>query len=140
MARSNAIGKMRQIAEKASTVKEASKAILEALGKHDTQVLHSRVLVAGYVRPAKTKGGLFLPDKTIEEDRFQGSIGLVIALGPGAFKDDNIAKFHGMKLKVGDWVMYLPADGIATFVNEVPCRLFDDTRILMKVTNPELYF
>ncbi len=137
MARSNAIGKMRQIAEETTDPKRV---LLDALGKHATEVLHSQVLVAGYVRPAKTKGGIFMPDKVIEEDRFQGNIGLVVALGPGAFKDDDIAKFHGKKLKVGDWVMYVPADGIAIFINEVPCRLFSDTRILMKVTDPEIYY
>jgi co-chaperonin GroES (HSP10) len=137
MARSNAIGKMRAIAEDITDPKQV---LLKALGKHQTTVLHSQVLVAGYVRPARTASGLWLTDKTIEEDRFQGNIGMVIALGKGAFKDDAVAKFHGDKLEVGDWVMYVPADGIALFINEVPCRLFSDTRILMKVTNPEIYY
>ena len=103
-------------------------------------VLHSQVLVAGYVRPGQTKGGIFLTDRAIEEDRFQGNIGMVIALGKGAFKDDPVAQFHGDSLKVGDWVMYLPADGVALSIREVPCRLFQDTRILMKVDNPEIYY
>lgn len=137
MARSNAIGKMRQIAEESTDPK---KVLLKALGKHETHVLHSKVLVAGYVRPAKTKSGLYMPDSVIEEDRHQGTIFMVIALGKGAFKDDNIAKFNGDTLKVGDWVMCVPGDGLAMFINEVPCRLFDDTRILMKVKDPEIYF
>lgn len=137
MARSNAIGKMRAIAEDITDPKQV---LLKNLGKHGTKVLHSQVLVAGYVRPAKTKSGLWLTDKTIEEDRFQGNIGMVIGMGPGAFKDDTIAQFHGIKLEIGDWVMYVPADGISLFINEVPCRLFSDTRILMKVTDPEIYY
>jgi co-chaperonin GroES (HSP10) len=137
MARTNAIVKMREIAESDVDPKQA---ILKALGKHDTHVFHSKVLVATYVRPAKTQSGLFLPDKTIEEDRYQGTIFLVIAMGKGAFKDDNIAKFNGDSIKVGDWVMGVAGDGIAMFINGVPCRLFDDTRILMRVKNPELYF
>ena len=137
MARSNAIGKMRQIAEDTTDPKQV---LFKALGKHKTTVLHSQVLVATYVRPAKTKGGIFMPDKTIEEDRFQGNIGMVVGLGKGAFKDDNIAQFNGDKLEVGDWVMYVPADGVSLFINEVPCRLFSDTRILMKVEDPEIYY
>lgn len=137
MARSNAIVKMRQIAE-AST--DPKKVLLDAIGKHDTYVLHSKVLVAGYIRPAQTRGGIILPDKVIEEDRYQGTIGLVIGMGKGAFKDDHIAKFNGDKIKIGDWVMFVAADGIAMNINEVPCRLFDDTRILMRVKDPELYF
>jgi len=137
MASSNAMRKMREIAE-AST--DPKKAIMSALGKHNTYVFHSQVLVAQYIRPAKTKGGIFMPDKIIEEDRFQGNVFLVVAMGKGAFKDDNIAKFNGDKLKVGDWVMAIPADGNALFINEVPCRIFSDTRILMKVEDPEIYY
>lgn len=137
MARSN--HKMTEIAE---FVGPRDKALLHALeGAHKTQtILHSQVLVAGYIASARTAGGIFKIDKTIEEDRWQGNVGLVIGLGKGAFKDDAVAKFHGDKLKVGDWVMYQPADGISMYINQVPCRLFQDTRILMKVTDPEIYY
>jgi co-chaperonin GroES (HSP10) len=137
MARSN--HKMKDIAE---FVGPRDKALLHFLaGHHKKQVvLHSQVLVAGYIAGAKSKGGIIFIDKTVEEDRWQGNIGLVIALGKGAFKDDAVAKFHGDKLKLGDWVMYLPADGVSLFINQVPCRLFQDTRILMKVDNPEIYY
>ena len=137
MARSN--HKMREIAE---FVGPRDKALLASLaGEHKKlTVLHSQVLVAGYIAGARSKGGIIFTDQTVEEDRWQGNIGLVIALGKGAFKDDAVAKFHGDKLKLGDWVMYLPADGVALFINQVPCRLFQDTRILMKVDNPEIYY
>ena len=138
MARSNLVGKMREIADSADDPKRMLFKALGPLG--DSIVLHSQVLVAGYVRPGKTKGGIFLTDRAVEEDRFQGNIGMVIALGKGAFKDDPVAKFHGDSLKVGDWVLYLPADGVALAIREVPCRLFQDTRILMKVDNPEIYY
>lgn len=140
MARSNAIGKMREIADDTET--DPKKLLLSKVGKIDGEltVLHSQVLVAGYVRPAKTRGGIWMTDKAVEEDRWQGNVGMVIALGKGAFKDDGVAQFHGDSLKVGDWVMYTPADGISMFIREVPCRLFQDTRILMKVTNPEIYY
>src|ERR1700678_3948466 len=140
MARSNAIGKMREIADDTET--DPKKLLLSKVGQIDGEltVLHSQVLVAGYVRPGKTKGGIFLTDKAVEEDRWQGNVGMVIALGKGAFKDDGIAQFHGDALKVGDWVMYSAADGVSMFIREVPCRLFQDTRILMKVNNPEIYY
>lgn len=99
MARSNAIGKMRQIAEnklnhtnpvlahlrgisgqEKATIKELLK---DPLGG-ELQVLHSQVLVMGYVPPAVSKGGIILTDKTVEEDRFQGNVGSLLpsALGP----------------------------------------------------------
>jgi len=36
--------------------------------------------------------------------------------------------------------MFVASDGVAMFINEVPCRLFDDSRILMRVEDPEAYF
>lgn len=137
MARQN--HKMQEIAE---SIGPRDKALLKHLAgaQKGLTVLHSQVLVAGYISSNRTKGGIILTDNTVEEDRWQGNIGLVIALGKGAFKDDAVAKFNGDKLKIGDWVMYLPADGISLFINQVPCRLFQDTRILMKVDNPEIYY
>lgn len=155
MARSNAVGKMRQIAEDKLSATDPvlahlrgvtgrPKATLKQLLKdplaEELSVLHSQVLVMGYVPPARTKSGLYLTDKTVEEDRFQGNVGLVVGLGKGAFKDDNIAQFNGDALQIGDWVMYVAADGVSLFIREVPCRLFSDTRILMKVKTPEIYY
>jgi co-chaperonin GroES (HSP10) len=155
MARSNAIGKMRDIAEDELNHTNPRLAHLRGLTGNfeataaelldgplvgEVEVLHSQVLVMGYIATARTKGGIIRTDKAVEEDRYQGNIGLVIALGKGAFTDDAVAKFHGDKLQIGDWVMYVPADGIQMFINRVPCRLFSDTRILMRVQNPEIYF
>ena len=131
---------MQRIAEQSATPDDCKKLILEQLGDHDTKVFHSQVLVAQYVPPGKTKGGIIKPQSATIEERHQGTIFLVIALGKGAFKDDHIAKFHGDKLKVGDWVMAVASDGIAMDINSVPCRLYDDTRILMKVTDPTMYY
>lgn len=128
---------IRSIAESSS---DPRKALLSAIGKCDHLVLHSQVLVGTYIRPAKTAGGIYMTDNTLQEDEFQGTIGLVLALGPGAFKDDGIAKFHGVKVKIGDWVLYRPADGLALEIRKVPCRIFEDVNIKMLVTDPQLYW
>lgn len=136
MASSNAITKMREIAESKLGPREA---LLDAVGKVD-KVLTAKVLVATYILPARTKGGIIRIDSTIQENEFQGSIGLVIGLGPGAFKDDNIAKFNGVTPKLHDWVLYRPADGLALEIRKVPCRLFEDVDIKMIVKAPEDYW
>ena len=41
-------------------------------------VFNNAVLVAIYVRPTKTKSGLYLTDKYTDEDRIQGKAGLVV--------------------------------------------------------------
>lgn len=136
----SAMRRMRDIAEASASPDDCRTELMKYLKDVEHTVLHSQVLVAQYLKPAKTKGGIILTDRNVQEDRYQGTIFLVIGLGKGAFKDDNIAKFHGDKLKVGDWVMATAADGVAMDINGVPCRLYSDTRILMKVTDPSIYY
>lgn len=114
--------------------------LTKAIGKISEEVFHNHILVATYIRPAQMKSGLYLADQTIQEDVYQGTVFLVLAKGPSAFKDDNIAQFHGMDVKVGDWVLARPSDGQALEINQVPCRLFEDTRILMRVSDPSRYW
>lgn len=142
MTASNATAATKEIAETSTIGDPASskRAILKMLGEHEAEIFHNGVLVAGYVAPAKRKSGLIMTDKSRDEDIYQGSIGLVVGLGPGAFKDDSVAKFHGIKLRLNDWVLYRPSDGIGIYVNQVPCRLFQDTNILMRIKNPERYW
>lgn len=140
MSNSNAAARMRNIAEASTAPDDCKREILKHLKGINHQVFHSQVLVAHYIQPARTKGGIFRTDNAVQEDRFQGNCFLVIGLGKGAFKDDNIAQFNGDKLKVGDWVMAVTADGAALYINSVPCRIFSDTRILMKVEDPGIYY
>lgn len=135
----NAVVRMQQIAEASSSPADCKREILKHLSDIDLKVFHSQVLVAHYVRPVKTKGNIILPGKTVQEDRYQGNCFLVISKGKGAFKDDNIAQFNGDTIKVGDWVMAQASDGIAMDIKGMPCRLYSDTRILMKVADPSQY-
>lgn len=139
MSNTTAIPKMREIAESTLPSKKAHLSVLGDISK-EVEVLHSQVLCLTYVRPAKTKGGIHLTDQTIQEDQFQGSIGLVVGLGAGAFKDAPGADFHGTKLKLHDWVMYRAADGTQLFIRGCTCRLFQDTNIMMRVKDPTLYW
>ena len=136
MPRQNTAVKIREIAESSRDPRDA---LIRAVGPVD-EVLHSQVLIATYIRPAVTKGGILLADRTLQEDEFKGSIGLVFGIGPGAFCDDGIAKFHGVKLKLHDWVLFRPADGLALALRSVPCRLFEDANIKMRVKNPADYW
>lgn len=138
MAKTNAAQKMQEIAESGLPPKQA---MLKALGAFKDQVLHSQVLVMTYVQPLRTAGGIILTSKTIEEDRFQGKVGLVIAKGPGAFVDQGeVAKFFGTMIEVGDWVLTRPADGMELFFNGCSLRLFQDVNILAKVAEPAAYY
>ena len=110
------------------------------------EIFHNRVLVATYIRPEKTKGGVFLADRTLDEDRFQGKVGLVLKVGPRAFVDDAVNKFDGIKVEVGDWVTYRASDGRERFLSDetgragVPCRLLDDNHIEGRISDPDLIY
>ena len=60
------------------------------------ELFNNQVLVAVYVRPEKTKSGIYLTDKLREEDKFQGKVGPVLKLGASAFDDPNSQWFAGM--------------------------------------------
>lgn len=137
---------LRAIAQAAS--ENPTQALLDAAGNlADYEMFHNNVLVATYVRPEKTAGGVLLPDRSLAEDRFQGKVGLVLGWGPLAFKDDSVAKFGGVEIKVGDWVIYRPSDALEYFIRDrrttgdgLPCRVIEDSLIKGRVADPSLIY
>lgn len=141
----SASGKLREIAEQ--TGNDPRGAMLRIIGDFsDYDVGPQKLLVMTYIRPEKTRGGIYRTDQSLAEDRFQGKVGLVLKVGPLAFEDDGIHRFGGFTVKEGDWVQFRPSDGTEFFhVTEngrdgVPCRLLSDTHILGKPQDPEKVF
>lgn len=102
----------------------------------DIDVMHNMVLVAIYIRPERTSGGIIRPDENIQEDLYQSKIGLVLKLGPNAFVDDATTSFYGQKVDVGDWVAYRVGDAWSLTVRDVACRLVGDSQIKLKLKEP----
>lgn len=98
----------------------------------------AQILVATYIRPERMKSGLIITTNTREEDKFQGKCGLVIKMGPLAYKETEKLDFGGYRVKEGDWVWYRPMDGYALSVKGVHCRVLDDVEIRGDVTHPDL--
>jgi co-chaperonin GroES (HSP10) len=112
--------------------------ILSEIGNiDDIQVLNNQVLVAVYVRPEKTKGGIFLPGQAREEDRFQSKVGLIVKSGPIAFVDENGKWFRDADINVHDWIVFRPSDGWNITINGVLCRMLEDTSVRAKVSGPD---
>lgn len=101
------------------------------------EVFNNQLLVAVYIRPQKTKSGIFLTDATTDEDRFQSKIGLVVKKGPSAFDDSTGEWFKGVSIDEGDWVIFRPSDGWSVTVNGVLCRMIDDMNIKGRVQHPD---
>jgi co-chaperonin GroES (HSP10) len=137
--------KLREVAERASF--DPKQALIESLGSIDAiEVFHNLVLVATYIEPDKTPGGIIKPDRTLAENRFQGKCALVLKCGPQAFQDDSVQKFGGVKVEAGDWVIVRPSDGFELFKVDggastgTCCRLFNDVNIMGRVSDPALIY
>lgn len=119
--------------------KNSKDELLSSIGDIDQfEVFNNQVLVAVYTRPEKTKGGIFLPDKAKDEDRYQSKVGLILKMGPSAFVDESQNWFKGVTIKENDWIIFRPSDGWQMNVNGVPCRMLDDTVVRGRLPDPDM--
>ena len=119
--------------------KDPAEAIREEVGDiSKARVLFNTLLVAKYVRPNKTTGGILLTDKTRDEDLYQGKAHLVLKKGPRAFVDDGDVLFHGQNVEVGEWVVFRPSDGWDVTINGKQCRMVQDVHVKMVPPTPDM--
>ena len=95
-----------------------------------------RIMILPFSRKQKTKGGIWLADSTLEQERIGTNVGYVVSLGPDAYKDKN--KFHaGAWCKPKDWVIFGRYAGARIKIEGGDLRLLNDDDILAVVNNPE---
>jgi hypothetical protein len=103
--------------------------------------MNQQVLVALYIRPAtRTASGLEIAEEALDEDRYQGKIGMVLKKGPRAFVDDGPVKFHGQDVAPGDWVVYRASDGLKGMIGDREIRFIPDVYIKAKIDHPDAVF
>lgn len=118
--------------------KDPKEVLLEQIGDlSKIEVFNMQVLVAVYIRPEKTKSGLYLSDKARDEDRYQSKVGLIIKKGPTAFVDKDGEWFSGLDIKEGDWIVFRPSDGWNITVNGTLCRMLDDMSVRARIEHPD---
>ncbi|HEY6861684.1 MAG TPA: hypothetical protein VI358_18105 [Pseudolabrys sp.] len=124
-----------------TTPSELKDGIHDKLGNLDgIEVLGSYVLVALYVEPEKTKGGIIRPDRHIDEARYQGKCALVLKKGPTAFKYDGNYEYEGAVPNIGDWVFMRASDAWDCDIKGVPCRMVHSDLIKGIVADPTLIY
>jgi co-chaperonin GroES (HSP10) len=128
---------------------DPKQALLEKVGDlSGVEIYGNDCLVALYSPPEKTKSGLIIADATRDEFRFQGKVGLLIAMGPTAWLDEDGNRFRDIELN--SWVVFRPSDGWPFQLNTmksriskdgiVDCRVVSDINIRCRVAHPDLVY
>ena len=117
----------------------ASKEIIDRL----PQPTGWRVLIAPFNPPKKSKGGILLNQKTLDEDAIQTNVGYVLRMGPLAYTDKEryptgpwceekqwviFARYAGSRFRLND-------EKRAAFGSEV--RILNDDEILGTILDPD---
>lgn len=124
--------------EAISKSQDPKRGIQEAVGSLDEiAVYNNNIIVGTYIRNEKRASGLYIPQSNLQEDEYQGKVGLVLKKGPLAFCDED---FMGQNVNEGDWVVYRVNDGWQIMINGVSCRILQDIHIRLKVDKPDVVF
>lgn len=99
----------------------------------------SMILVATAPAPKK-RAGLIIPNKTSGEIEFQGKCGLVLRMGPSAYKYVGSFEYEDEKPEIGDWVFYRAAETWACNINGVPCRWVRDESVVGVINDIEAIY
>ena len=95
-----------------------------------------RILVLPHRGQGKTKGGVLLSDKTVEETQIATNVGLVLAIGPDAYNDKE--RFpNGPWCKEKDWVIFARYAGSRLNIQGGELRILNDDEILGITDDPE---
>ena len=95
-----------------------------------------RLLILPYRGKGKTEGGLYLPDKVVEDNQISTQVGFVLKMGQMAYKDPE--KFpSGPWCAEKDWVMFARYAGSRFKIDGGEVRILNDDEILAKIQEPE---
>jgi chaperonin GroES len=95
-----------------------------------------RMVILPYKGVEKTKGGLLLTDKAIEEQQLTTNVGLILSMGSDAYADKT--KFpNGPWCKKGDWVVFAKYAGSRVKIEGGEIRILNDDEILAKLKDPK---
>ena len=96
-----------------------------------------RILVMPYVPPKVSKGGIEIPDEVHERERVATNVGLVMAVGPLAYKDTSKFDLDAKAwCKEKDWVLFGKYAGSRFSIDGGELRLLNDDEILAVIDDP----
>lgn len=95
-----------------------------------------RVLILPYRGKGRTEGGIYIPDKVLDDGQLQTVVGYVLKVGHLAYKDEE--KFpQGPWCQQGDWVIFARYAGSRFRIDGGEVRILNDDEILARILDPE---
>ena len=95
-----------------------------------------RIVVLPYRGIEKTKGGIVLTDKAVEEQQLTTNVGLILSMGEDAYGDKN--KFpNGPWCAKGDWIVFARYAGSRVKIEGGEIRILNDDEVLAKLKDPK---
>jgi co-chaperonin GroES (HSP10) len=95
-----------------------------------------KILVAMPTVKEKTEGGVIRPDSLRKQEEVASIFGVVVTMGPDAYKDEG--KFpSGPWCKEGDWVVMRSYTGTRFKIQDQEFRLINDDSVEAVVEDPE---
>ena len=104
----------------------------DGVNRSGIRMLGEEVLIIPDIVPEKTQGGIIRPQETVQEDEFQGKVGLVLKLGKELY--------GSVEIKVGDWVVYSINSGWSMHLRDTPCRLVPYDKMRMRISDPRVIY
>src|SRR5450631_4106372 len=104
---------MPNVAVKPDAIDPERQEIIDKLGDlSHVKVAQNEFLMAIYVRSNRTPSGLYMTDKSVKEDVYQGKVGLVVKIGAACkfVRQDAAGREYGVPVQLHDWVVVRPAE------------------------------
>ena len=95
-----------------------------------------RILVLPFKMDEKTKGGLLITESVIERQQVASQTGLVLAMGPQCYADEERYP-SGPWCKKGDWVVFARYAGSRIQIEGGEVRLLNEDEVLATVKDPK---
>lgn len=125
--------------ERLSQAADPKQAIIKAVGNiSGLKVGSDLVLLGTYIRNEMTAGGIIRPKENVEEDEYQGKVGLVLKAGPmaaGGWEDEATS---GQMAELHTWVVYQIKDAWPVQINGTPCRFVPYEKIRAQIPEPSM--
>lgn len=95
-----------------------------------------RMLILPYRGKETTEGGIYIPNKVLDDTQIQTVVGYVVKQGPLCYKDTD--KFpEGPWCEEKQWVVFARYAGSRFRIEGGECRIINDDEILAVIEDPE---